>query len=174
MTEQRPSKELVAQLRHEARDINDFDDQCSWSKLMQDAADEIERLRVNAAVDERLDRVERELTPPKVHAGNPDGMTMWALSETFKAMAGEDAALPPTVERLIREYLSDRRCRLGVPIGIFGAAQPPPAGLPIREEGCLCREYSGNALKIESYCPVHGHRFLVEPSKPWPRTGDGQ
>jgi hypothetical protein len=24
--------------------------------------------------------------------------------------------------------------------------------------GCQCREYVGDALKIESYCPVHGDR----------------
>lgn len=41
--------EIVTRLRHEARDINDFNDDPSWSRLMQEAADEIERLQQDLA-----------------------------------------------------------------------------------------------------------------------------
>ena len=61
MTEQRPSKErdICARLAGQSGPMEDPD-------LCADALREIERLRTNASVDERLDRVERELTSESV------------------------------------------------------------------------------------------------------------
>jgi hypothetical protein len=72
MIEQRPSKELTAEQEKRAYDL--YVDMCtggllklqSTARMIVRLRDEIERLQINAAVDERLDRVERELAQSMV------------------------------------------------------------------------------------------------------------
>lgn len=120
--EQRPSKDQLAHWR----EITDGRYETLLASTAREMVDEIERLRTIAAVDERLDRVERELAKPASephvikqieHAlqDNPAGISREMADYIRGCISDYRHALPP----------DDVRFALGL-MGVETKPAPPP------------------------------------------------
>lgn len=48
-------------------------------------------------------------------------------------------------------------------VRVLSTIAATPKQVPLPPPGCLCREYCGDALKIEDYCPVHSPEEFRNP-----------